>query len=117
MPNTPVLNIHIITESPWGHVQFNDQVADGIIFVSTASHGGFWLSAERLRQLPPAVAAFKTWAGPGWFEEDCDAALVVASFPDHFSQERVECARAWIASDPYFASAREAFTQPAVVMA
>jgi hypothetical protein len=25
------------------------------------------------------------WAGAPWFEEDCDAALVVAAFPDLFS--------------------------------
>lgn len=34
--------------------------------------------------MPEALRDYATYAGPGWYEEDCDWALVVASFPELF---------------------------------
>jgi hypothetical protein len=54
--------------------------------VSTASHGGIFLSDERLKQLPSVLASAPTFTqDPNWFEEDIDAILPVLAFPEHFS--------------------------------
>lgn len=70
--------------SPWGKVQQTSVYADGIVFVSTASHGGFKLSRSRQSQMPEALRI-----QGGWYEEDCEAALVVVGLPQYFSDEQV----------------------------
>lgn len=90
-----------ITYSPWGPVQHAEVIADGIVQVDTASHGGFFLSPARLLQMPREFHGFNTWAGGPWFEEDCDATLVVLSFPDLFSPSWVKNALDYIRAD-YF---------------
>lgn len=77
-----------ITSSPWGHVQSQNQIAPGIVSVSTAGHGGIWVSEERLKAMPADVLATKNYSGaPNWFEEDCDWAKVVLSFPEAFKPQ------------------------------
>ena len=71
--------------TPWGKVQFSQTFADGIIAYSTASHGGLWISAKRRKAMPEAIRSKETFAGGNWYEEDCDFALVVLSFPEYFS--------------------------------
>jgi hypothetical protein len=62
--------------SPWGPVQIAQIIAPGIVFVSTAGHGGFWLSFERQQAVPPAARQLaEVWAPPGWYEEDCCAVI------------------------------------------
>lgn len=83
--------------TPWGVRDSLTQHAEGIYSVTTPSHGGFWLSPERLAQVPPSwrLARFghaSSLTSP-WFEEDCDAWLVVLAFPDLWAQERVDMAR------------------------
>jgi hypothetical protein len=70
--------------TPWGPAQNVDEVAPGIVFVSTASHGGFKLDAEKLAAVPPAwlAASFNLQGKAGWFEEDCDWCMVGLTFPD-----------------------------------
>lgn len=86
--------------SPWGTIDQVDKVAEGIAFVSTPSHGGFFVSPEREKDIPVAHRAYAArWAAPGWYEEDCAAAYVVLAFPELFSEKQVELARsmaAWI---------------------
>ena len=76
--------------TPWGRVQQLSMIADGIWQVSTASHGGIWLSPDRLAQVRFDWAAYaESWAhgwGPGWFEEDVAACAVVATWPSLFAQ-------------------------------
>jgi hypothetical protein len=68
--------------TPWGESQDRTVVADGIVFHSTAGHGGFHLSAERLAEMHPALRKRNTRFCPAnWFEEDCEAALVALAFP------------------------------------
>ena len=81
--------------TPWGPAQDVDPVADGLAFVSTASHGGFHVSRERLRMIDAAFPAHRLEPfenGP-WFEEDCRAAYVVATFPELFPARALERAR------------------------
>lgn len=73
--------------SPWGQVQHSKCLADGIWSVSTASHGGIWLSEDRLRELDEIMPeAYPTFVGDArWFEEDCDWCIPVIAFHlEHF---------------------------------
>jgi hypothetical protein len=76
--------------TPWGPADSIGIIAPGITRYSTSSHGGIHLSPERIAELPPVIAAFPTFAGPGWYEEDCDVSLVVLAFPQFFEPGRVE---------------------------
>ncbi len=81
--------------SPWGIVEDEEQIAEGIIYVSTASHGGIWVSRELLPRISKEMRDYaEYWSGSSqWFEEDCAAQCVVVSFPEYFGAEQVE--RAW----------------------
>ncbi len=78
--------------TPWGESQQTDTIAPGITRVSTASHGGFIISAERRAAMPDTLREFSTFAGGNAYEEDCDAAIVIAAFPQHFSAAQVASA-------------------------
>ena len=77
-------------ETPWGAPDNIEHVADGITWYDTPSHGGYHLSDERLAQLPPICR--DTRAGSGWFEEDCDAAIVHLFFADEVGATETESA-------------------------
>lgn len=83
-----------MTSSPWGAIEHVTQLAEGIWIVETSSHGGIFLSDQRMAEMP--VERRKTFAGGNWFEEDCDWALVAITFTDAFKDEQVEQARAII---------------------
>ena len=73
--------------TPWGNAQTAHVHAEGIIFYSTASHGGFLLAHVRNALIHP------TWRNPdGWYEEDCEASKVIVTFPSLFSEKAVEAA-------------------------
>ena len=61
--------------TPWGRVQDHHRIAVGVVSVSTAGHGGIWLSDERIAQLPKHYQPFT--GTPRWNEEDEDGALVM----------------------------------------
>lgn len=84
--------------SPWGQVQNVKTYADGIDFISTAGHGGFKLSPARQREIK-ALFEFDTFAGGAWYEEDCDAALVVIAFPEFFKPDQVSQAASMVAGN------------------
>ena len=82
-----------IKNSPWGQVQKQTHYADGIDFVSTASHGGFILSPERVEQVKAKFPGFTPWGGAdGAYEEDCDAVIVISTFPEFFRDDQREVA-------------------------
>jgi hypothetical protein len=66
-------------ETPWGKSQTLEEIADGIRHVTTSRHGGYWLSANRVREVK---RRFPQWQGGSWYEEDCDWCLVCLSFPE-----------------------------------
>jgi len=69
--------------SPWGTIQHKTILAPGIIRVNTASHGGIYLSPERVQKLKQDFPEFRTWTGElEWLEEDCDATIAYVAFPD-----------------------------------
>lgn len=56
--------------TPWGQSDSEKTIADGIIEVSTPSHGGIYLDDERIKQLPKDITNFTK--NLHWWEEDCD---------------------------------------------
>lgn len=66
--------------TPWGPSQGGTLYAEGITSHSTASHGGFELSADLNRKVHPMLRA----AG-GWYEEDECWAIVAFTFPQLFT--------------------------------
>lgn len=67
--------------SPWGHVDYREEVGKGIWSISTPSHGGLWLEPA-IRSLMPASCRETPYSSGGFFEEDCDCLLVYARFPE-----------------------------------
>jgi len=76
------------SSSPWGAVQHRQELAPGLWWVSTAGHGGAWVSPERLAELPEVVRRANIYSGAGspWFEEDAEWALVALVFPEAFAK-------------------------------
>ena len=76
------------THTPWGRVDQATKHGDGLWFVSTPSHGGFWLSNERIRDLPVGMRGTSfvdrsnhgRWEANAWWEEDCDATKIARIF-------------------------------------
>lgn len=67
--------------SPWGSVQSCHTLAPGIVSVSTAGHGGIWISRGREAQIPANVRAIaRQYAPAQWYEEDCDVTIVALWF-------------------------------------
>ena len=76
------------THTPWGPAQSAEVRANGIVFYSTASHGGFYLDKDRLAVMPDYMkGATFGGNGPHWYEEDCDWAMVAVVFPEDFPHE------------------------------
>lgn len=78
------VEVLLCATTPWGSSQRATRYAEGIIFYSTASHGGFHLDPERNTAMPDALRL-----PGGWYEEDIDWALVATGYPQLFTdQER-----------------------------
>lgn len=72
-------------DTPWGESQTVETVTDGILNISTAGHGGLWISCERLAEMPDIFKTpSKFYDGGQFFEEDCEWARVALSFPKYF---------------------------------
>ena len=79
-------------KTPWGPAQTVKEFAPGIVQVTTASHGGFWVSDARLEELNTrlgvlggASSQYTTFCGSAnWWEEDCDWAVIATAFPEAF---------------------------------
>lgn len=94
----------------WGPSQSSKKFADGIVFHSTAGHGGFVLSGGKHILLQSRLdRPFETWAGGCNYEEDADAAVVVAVLSEFFPADMVERARNQIlnSGDNYYGSVKE----------
>lgn len=62
--------------TPWGDAQTADEVAPGISSVTCAGHGGYKLSPERNKMIPPSLRN-----ASGWYEEDNEWAKVGSDVP------------------------------------
>jgi len=80
--------------TPWGQAQDKKQLGYGVIQVTTVGHGGIHVSPTR------NAMVHKAWREKGgWYEEDCDWAIVAITFPNLFSEEHRliahNCAKNW----------------------
>ena len=91
---------------PWGASQHTTQITPEIIRVSTASHGGYHCTGKAQQRIETLFPGFQPWAGPGWYEEDCDWAIVALAHPEHFDDRAIYHAVATVqnthASSGYF---------------
>jgi hypothetical protein len=95
----------VSTSTPWGKADYATRFARGITFYNTPGHGGFKLS-KGLNETIPFDFRTATWAGlgvNGWYEEDCDAQIVIVFFPQHFSAEQVSAAHEALKASRYLA--------------
>jgi len=61
--------------TPWGRADWIHKIDDGIVMIGTPSHGGIWLSQERIKELPEHYEPFTR--SRQWAEEDEDGGLVL----------------------------------------
>lgn len=80
------------TSTPWGLSDSSNKYAPGIIAYGTPTHGGFHVSAGKLKKMHPALAAI-AYPKEGWFEEDSAWCAVVLSFPEFFLAENLILAK------------------------
>lgn len=79
--------------TPWGKSQHQTQFGEGIVFHTTAGHGGFHVESRLLKLMPQVLQDFNPFTGKkGWFEEDCDWAIVAVAFPDRFEKPSLQAA-------------------------
>jgi len=86
--------------TPWGIPDDSHTIAPGIVSYHTPSHGGIWLSPDRLIEFMAKFPHYAPFAGAPWFEEDEDCGAVVLAFPDHFCDEAVFFALSYAISRP-----------------
>lgn len=74
--------------TPWGIPDHIIDLGDGVKIVHTPSHGGIYVPPEIARAGIPAAyfeeGSFASQRRAGWFEEDCDAAIVIVHMPERF---------------------------------
>jgi hypothetical protein len=63
--------------TPWGASQTIEPLIEGMVFVSTASHGGLKLEVWRNARMPRYLRR-----PGGWYEEDCEWCLPALVFQD-----------------------------------
>jgi hypothetical protein len=70
--------------SPWGKIDDAKELAPGIVLVSSPSHGGIWLSRERVAALPAwaHLVDSRFGAKPVYWEEDVEMAVPILAFYD-----------------------------------
>lgn len=73
--------------TPWGLSQGATIYAEGVVFHSTASHGGFHLSAERNRVVHKMLRV-----RGGFYEEDEAWAIIAITYPHLFTGFEKRCA-------------------------
>ena len=94
--------------TPWGPADSHTAKAPGIDWFTTPSHGGFRLSPARIIEMPERLRSIVPFAGPGWYEEDRDATIVVLAFPQHFgADDRFIACRAALKAGPAFGNLNE----------
>jgi len=70
--------------TPWGRSDSITKASEGVVWVTTPSHGGVHLSAEVNAEMPEYMRS-----ADGWYEEDCKWCLPVVALgaariaPDH----------------------------------
>lgn len=86
--------MHKMHSSPWGKVDGWSRFGDlGLFHHSTPGHGGIYVPPDMKRLMPKPYRDANQYGGGGWFEEDCEWALVALSFPSGLDEKTMENAR------------------------
>lgn len=91
------------TQTPWGVPDRITWLVPGVAFVSTPGHGGFWLDSGRRKIMRDKFNGLAP--NKAYYEEDCEAALVLLAFFDelgdarHSLQEVTRWAQRWFNVD------------------
>ena len=81
--------------TPWGEAQSVEPVGTSMCWVLTASHGGLYVDdalngqIDRVWRVDGTYDDNGTYLPGGWYEEDCDWAVPVVTFPDRFTPRTV----------------------------
>ena len=92
-------------DTPWGPATHVEHVEAGLVVVSTASHGGYWVSIDRAEVIARKHPQVATSPLTRWFEEEYRWAFVASTFPDDFSPEDAPVAAGLLAH--YYGERRE----------
>ena len=80
--------------TPWGRAQSKESFGPGISLYSTAGHGGFKVCKKQNAMIPDYMRI-----NDGWYEEDCDWAIVVTIFCERFKEKDIisakDCLKCW----------------------
>ena len=82
--------------TPWGRAQDVEELSEGVLRVSTASHGGLKLSRERWEEIPESVR--NVFLNPLYAEEDCEEPIALALLglaDDHDRERALKIAQAY----------------------
>ena len=86
----------LVPPTPWGVADTAEHIGLGVYLVTTPSHGGYYLPPAVNARVPAHWQAI-TWNNgqgrEGWYEEDCDWALVALAVPELFIPEERTIAR------------------------
>jgi hypothetical protein len=66
--------------TPWGASDYTKAYTEDIVFYGTPSHGGFRVEGRTIDRIPADHQT--TMSGYGWYEEDCDWAIVAWFIPE-----------------------------------
>lgn len=75
--------------TPWGGADYRQIYSKDVSFYGTPSHGGYRVSGKSLKRIPEQFRQTQ-FAPLGWYEEDCDWAIVVHFLPELFTDEERE---------------------------
>lgn len=105
--------------SPWGTLESVETTdARGVLFVSSPSHGGYWVPPALRARIPAraiAGASFGRDMAEGWYEEDCAWAIVALFIPEAFPANAQDVAV--LIAGKYYPQAVAALPKPAQVSA
>lgn len=92
-PQRTELVLTAAERTPWGIADGATQYGPGLVFYYTPSHGGFHVEPDLLATMPAHLRSIRPFCGQeGWYEEDCDYALVALAFPDRFHPDELSAA-------------------------
>ena len=70
--------------TPWGTSQSINKITRGVVFVSTAGHGGLGVAKSTARKVlsDAALLCADYYNGYYWFEEDCQCCIAFLEHPE-----------------------------------
>jgi hypothetical protein len=80
----------IVQRTPWGKTQYSTVLAPGIVFYSTAGHGGIRIDKIHQREMMKYKGIGNFLGSLIWWEEDCDWSIPYYIFRDEIKIHETE---------------------------